>query len=222
MRPELAGERHLNFDQQDKLFDPKLARPVTVLGAGSVGSQVVQMLAQVGVTDLTVWDADDVASHNVPMSAFRISDLGRWKVEALADIVADKSGVQIKPVRRMWNGETLRGSVVCCVDSMDVRRAIWTKVRQNPLVDIFVDTRIAEEFVAVYAITPTNADHVALYESRLYPSSEAVRPMCGQHGIIYVSGLAACAATARLTQSWKGGITPPLFEMLVGSLHQIT
>lgn len=224
MRPNggLHSERSMNFDQQEDLFSPDLARPVTVLGAGSVGSQVVCQLAQVGCRDITVWDGDDVASHNIPMSAYRLGDLGRWKVEALADIVQEKSGVAIKSVNRMWNGENLQGSVVCCVDWMDTRLQIWPRVRHNPNVDIFIDTRIAEEFIAVYAINPTDPVHVALYETRLYPSSEAKRPMCGVHGISYVSGVAACAAVARLTSAWKSRTFSPLFEMLVGSLHQIT
>ena len=223
MRPDGKSHppRSMNFDQQEDLFSPDLARPVTVLGAGSVGSQVVCQLAQVGCTDITVWDGDDIASHNIPMSVYRIGDLGRWKVEALADLVREKSGITIKPIRRMWNGEALRGSVVCCVHWMDTRADIWKQVRHNPLVDILIDTRIAKEFVAVYAINPTDPEHVVLYESRLYPSSEAVRPTCGEHGIVYVSGLAACAAVARLTSVWKGRKTAPLFEMLGGSLQQI-
>ena len=223
MRPDgkLHLTRSMNFDQQDGLFSPDLARPVTVLGAGSVGSQVVCQLAQVGCTDITVWDGDDVASHNIPMSAYRTDDLGRWKVEALRDIVHKKSGVTITPVASMWNGEDLKGSVVCCVDSMDMRMKVWKRIRQNPLVDIFVDTRTAQEFVAVYAIIPTNPEHIALYESRLYPSSDAIRSTCGVHGIIYVSGIAACAAVAQLTCAWKGRTFSPLFEILVGNLHQI-
>ena len=212
----------MNFDQQDGIFDPHLARPVTVLGAGSVGSQVVCQLAQVGCRDITVWDGDDIASHNIPMSAFRLGDLGRWKVEALRDIVQEKSGVAIKPIRHMWKGESLRGSVVCCVDSMDVRGEIWKQVRHNPLVDVLIDTRIAQEFVVVYAITPTDPGHIAFYESRLYPSSDAVRPLCGVHGIIYVSGVAACAALARLTAAWNSRTLSPVFEMLAGSLRQNT
>lgn len=221
-RPDHTPHRSMNFDQQWEIFDPKLAPPVTVLGAGSVGGEVVVKLSQVGCAQITVWDHDDVASHNIPMSVYRIGDLGRLKVEALREIVRDKSGVEITPVLRRWNGEALRGSVVCCVDWMDTRIAIWERVRHNPLVDVFIDTRIAQEFVAVYAINPCDPKHVALYESRLYPSSEAQTPMCGVHGITYVSGVAASAAVARLTDRWKGGTTPPLFEMLVGSLHQIT
>lgn len=212
----------MNFDQQREVFDPGLARPVTIIGAGSVGSQIVCQLAQIGCTDITVWDGDDVASHNIPMSAFEQAHLGRYKVEALKELVERQSGVKIKPIRRMWNGEALRGSVICCVDSMDVRIEIWKQVRNSILVEIYIDTRIAVEFVVVYAIIPTDPQHIALYESRLYPSSDAVTPMCGSHGIVYISGLAACAAIARLTSAWKSRTFSPLFEMLVGSLRQIT
>ncbi len=220
--PDVGTNRTMNFDHQRVIFDPNLARPVTLIGAGSVGGDVAVKLAQVGVTNLAVWDHDDVASHNIPMSVYRVGDLGRYKVDALTQIVRDKTGIEIRAIRCAWRGEPLRDSVVCCVDSMDVRLEIWKRVRNNPLIDFFIDTRIAQEFVAVYTINPTDPEQVAFYESRLYPSNEAKTPTCGEHGITYVSSVAASAAVARLTNCWKGDKTPTLFEMLVGSLRQIT
>jgi len=212
----------MNFDQQDELFDPALARPVTVIGAGSVGGEVVVKLSQIGAVNIQVWDNDDVASHNIPMSVYRIKDLGRYKVDALKEIVREKSGIEIRTHLKNWTRQPLRDSVICCVDSMDVRCDVWGIVRDNPLIDVFIDTRIAKEFVVVYAINPTDPVQIAFYESRLYSSSEAVTPTCGDHGITYVSSIAASAAIARLTNSWKGGTNSPLFEMLVGNLLQIT
>ncbi len=211
----------LNFAQQDDVFSPAAVRPVTLIGAGSVGSQVAVMLAKIGVTELSVWDADFVESHNIPMSAFRVADLGKPKVKAIGDIVLAQSGLAIDAHERMYGGERLAGSVVACVDSMEARRLVWDRVKMNPTVDILVDTRIAVEYVVVLAVDPCDPEDAAFYEEHLYPSSEALRPTCGRHGIVYVSAVAAAAVCANLTAKWSRGRTERHFKMLVGALQQV-
>lgn len=212
---------YLNFAQQDDVFDPASAQPVTVIGAGSVGSQLVAMLAKIGCAEIAVWDGDDVESHNIPMSAYRLADLGKPKVAALQALVEEQSGVRITAVPKMYEGESLTGTVVACVDSMEARMLLWDRIRDNPNVDVFVDTRIAEEFVAVYAVAPCDRDSCERYGKLLYPSSEAVRPTCGRHGIVYVTSVAASAACACLTNAWSGRKKDRHFKMLVGALEQI-
>jgi hypothetical protein len=211
----------LNFSQQDDLFDPAESQPVTVIGAGSVGSQVVVMLAKIGCREITVLDGDDIESHNIPMSAYRMADLGKPKVEALQALVEEQSGLRITAIPRMYAGENLTGTVVACVDTMEARMLLWDRIRDNPNVGIFADTRIAEEYVAVYAVDPCDARSCEEYGKLLYPSAEAVRPTCGRHGIVYVTSIAASAVCACLTSAWRGGKKSQHFKMLVGSLEQI-
>lgn len=211
----------LNFSQQDHVFDPQLARAITVLGAGSVGSQLVLDLARIGCTDITVWDGDIIASHNIPMSAYRLGDLLRPKVVALSELVSDATGLTLKTEQQMWNGQALKGTVASCVDSMDTRMKVWQQVKNNPFVDLFVDTRIGAEFISVFAIQPTLPADVAYYEHFLYPSSKAMLLTCGSHGIIFVSGFAAHAACAALTQWWQSGKTKRHLKMLCGHVQEV-
>lgn len=194
----------LNFSQQDNIFDARFARPVTIIGVGSVGSQVAVKLARLGCDDITVWDEDNVASHNIPMSVYRLTrDIMRPKTAALAEIIEEATGVRITGHQRMYTGEPLRGTVVSCVDSMEARMLIWDRVRDNPLVELFVDTRLAAEFISVFAIRPCHPEDVDYYGHYLYPSDQANTPQCGQHGTIYVSSDAANRACAALTGWWQ-------------------
>jgi len=213
--------KSLNFSQQDFVFDPAAARPVTLIGAGSVGSQVATMLAKIGVSEIRVYDADYVESHNIPMSAYGTRDLGLLKVEALERILLEQSDMRIASVPDMYAGEPLKNSVVACVDTMEARKLIWEQVKMNPNVDILVDTRIAGEFVSVFAVDPCNQEDIAYYESFLYPSSEALQPTCGFHGIIYVSAQAAVAVCANLTAKWSNGRMRRHFRLLVGDLEPL-
>lgn len=214
--------RKLNFDQQERIFLPEAAGPVTVIGAGSVGSQLVDTLAREGCTDITVWDDDFVASHNIPMSVYRqTKDLARPKVEALAEIVHEATGVDLQAHRARYAGQQLKGCVAACVDTMDARKDVWGQVRNNPFVPLLVDTRIAEEFITVFAIRPCVPGDVAFYEHFMYASKDAVRPMCGRHGAKHVSGTAANAACAALTEWWEHGTTKQFLQMLCGHFTQI-
>ncbi len=212
----------MNHGQQHELFTASHAMPVTLIGAGSVGSQVAVALAKIGVTDLTVWDGDDIESHNIPVSAYRLKDLGVVKVRALADIVAEQAGVTITPVPRMYAGEPLRGAVVACVDRMEARKKIWETAKAS-LVDILIDTRIASEYVSVFAVNPSDPDDIAYYEYFLrYGYDEAVKPMCGYHGIYHVAAVAAAAVNANLTNWWSNGRKERHYKKLVRDLKQVT
>lgn len=209
----------LNHSQQEELFDPKDARPVTLIGAGSVGSHVALMLAKAGVRDLTVFDHDGVESHNIPASAYRPKDLGRRKVEALRDLVLEASGVEITAVPEKWAGQPLRSDVVCCADTMEARQAVWQAAKLNPRVGFLGDTRVARELVSVFALRPSDPDDAEYYEYFLrYSTVETVKPTCGTHGVIYVATIAAAAMVSGLTGHWKSGIKRRHFKMLIGDL----
>lgn len=210
----------LNFSQQKKIFNPSFAKPVVVLGAGSVGSQLVAMLAKIGLTDITVYDGDAVESHNISMSAFYgNSDLGMYKVLVLKDLVLQQSGVEIKALPQMYVGEPLRDSVIACVDTMEARMAAWQAVKDNPLVDIFIDTRTADELISIFAVSPCNPEDIAYYEHFLYPTSQAAMLTCGRHGIVFISNMAAGVACANLTNWWQYGKKKLHFKMLIPALE---
>ncbi|MBI4458050.1 ThiF family adenylyltransferase [Candidatus Uhrbacteria bacterium] len=199
----------LNLSQQSKIFNPLNASPVTVIGAGSVGSWVVDILAKLGVNDITVYDEDGIESHNIAPSAYGQDDIGMFKVTALERLVRAKSGVNLKVIQRMYAGEPLKGTVIACVDSMEARKLIWDQVKDNGLVDAFIDTRITVEFLSIFALKPCDVQNKAYYEHFLYPSSEANMQHCGQHSIVFVAVDAANWVVKQLTVQWSGGRMRP-------------
>lgn len=211
----------LNFSQQQGIFSASAAEPVTVIGVGSVGSSTVAMLAKIGVKTITVYDGDSVESHNIPIALpYRIKDLGVPKVHAMAEIVAEQSGVRITAIQKMYTGEPLRDAIVACVDTMEARKRVWEAVKNNPTVSILVDTRVAVELVSVFAIHPCDPDDIAYYEHFLsYDSASAVRPLCGVHGIVHVGAMAAVAVCANLTSQWSRGRKRRHLQALVGELE---
>lgn len=197
----------MNYVHQTGIFNPERARPVTLIGAGAVGSYTALALLKMGVTDLTVFDHDSVASHNIPMSLYREADMGTYKVDALAGLLSYLTGVQIKAVQKGYTNQPLSGtSVVICVDTMETRKRIWKQVLKAGLkVDILVDTRVERTYIEVLTVVPFAADERKNYEALLYTDMSAARQTCGNHGVVFTSLAAAQSVAANLASHWMCG-----------------
>ncbi len=74
-----------------------------VAGAGGLGSNAVMCLARAGVRHLVVVDHDVVEAANLDRQAFTLAQVGRPKVEALAENVAAVApGCRLSTHRRRW------------------------------------------------------------------------------------------------------------------------
>jgi len=180
------------FWRQLEICPPdKLAFPITVIGAGAIGSAVVVNLAKMGCSDITVWDEDVLAEHNIPNQMCLVAYVNFAKVDALARLVEMLCGVQIKPLSSSYRGQRLEGVVISAVDSMTARQIIWRAVKMRRQVDLFIDARMGAQVARIYAIRPTDPDQIDFFESNLYASDEAEQLPCSARSIIYCPAIAA-------------------------------
>lgn len=216
----------MNHAHQENLFDPKLARKVYLFGAGSVGSWLALFLAKMGMSDIEVWDADLVSSYNVPMSLYRPQDVGRYKVDALAEIVLDMTGVTLTTRREMYAGQAaLRNAlVVSCVDTMEEgRKPIWEAVKKNRVtLDLFCDTRTSECYVEVLSIEPCSTADAKRYDAMLFPDTEAAKQLCGRHGIVFTTTRAAGIVAANIATFLTTGSKEWLVQERCDTLQKVT
>ena len=99
--PELGEEGHRRI---------RAAR-VAIVGCGALGSGSADPLVRSGIGRLTLIDADRLTEHNLQrVSVYRESDIGRPKVEALAEALrATNRDCDIRPVfERLTSGNALR------------------------------------------------------------------------------------------------------------------
>jgi hypothetical protein len=183
-------------------------RPFTLIGAGGIGSFVALSLLKLGVTDLTVYDHDTVAAHNVPTQLYGPQYEGWPKVEALADILQVLTGATIKAVPDKFPLPSKpRGVIIAAVDSMAVRSDIWHQaVRMNPLVHLYVEARMGAEEGRVYTLKPHFPGHVQRYEPTLYTDAEALPETCTAHATGYN---ALFLAGLLVSQVKKSLMSPP-------------
>ena len=125
-----------------------------IIGCGSVGSTLAELLVRNGVTKLTLWDFDHVEPHNISNQMFRHADIGKLKVEALRDLLIAinpeaEYDIEIQP--KGWTGKLLSGYLFLCVDNIDLRREIVEKHMDSPYVKAVFDFRTLLESAQHYA-----------------------------------------------------------------------
>ena len=130
--------------QRDIVPPERLARcQVTVIGVGAIGRQLALQLAAMGVPWLQLIDHDVVEPVNLAPQGFLEDDLGRPKVEAVADSCQQINHMlEVHEHRERFRRIMDIGNVgFCCVDTIDGRRFIWDAVKNK--VSVFVDGRIS-------------------------------------------------------------------------------
>lgn len=186
-----------------KLLSPHLTRfadlipievmgePITIVGAGAIGSFTALCLAKMGFGNITVYDFDKIEIENIGVQFYRFSDIGKPKVDALKDLLKDFTGIEIIAKNEKYEKGIFPGVVVAAVDSMAVRDLLWKNHKKNPhQTKLFVDPRMAIEQLMVYAMNPANKKDIVSYEKTLYSDTEAVQERCTNRSIVYTSAQA--------------------------------
>jgi len=181
----------IDYWRQLDLISPNELRDafVTIIGVGGIGSPTALALAKMGVPEIEVWDADTVENHNLPVQLYRKSDIGRKKVHALADVLAEFTGAVVHPVDRKFTRNdsfSKKGIVISTVDSMSARKNIWYAVKRNKnLVDTYIDARMGLEVGWVQVVNPLSAQDVTRYSKTLYSDEDAVDLPCTARAVWY-------------------------------------
>lgn len=188
--PEKAEKNFDHLTRQMEILPTKfLNQPITVIGAGAIGSWTVLALVKMGFEDVTVYDFDTIEVENMNAQFYRVGDIKKPKAVALQELVKDFTGVTINAKNERFTNQVLNGIVISAVDSMDVRAAIWAACKINPSVRMVIDPRMSAEVGAVYTMRPHQAADIETYEKTLYTDGEAVQERCTAKTTMYTVGL---------------------------------
>lgn len=102
----------IDIDGQEKLNQAT----VLVVGCGGLGNACVPILAGAGIGRLILCDHDSIERSNLQRQfAFRIEDLGRTKVEVLAEYIQQRNqGISIQPIHSKITTALLDQYLPCC------------------------------------------------------------------------------------------------------------
>jgi sulfur carrier protein ThiS adenylyltransferase len=138
---------------------------------------------------LQVVDFDRVVLTNVTIRGYWQSDIGQFKVETTAAAVRKIDptiSVECFPDRfrpRMVAGD----KVLCCVDSIETRAAIWRSVEDR--CQFWADGRMLGEVIRM--LVASDAGSRSKYGRSLFPAAEAQRGSCAARSTIYAASIAA-------------------------------
>lgn len=178
--------------QQDVVDVKMLAKlPVTIIGAGSIGSTTALWLGKMGVAELTVFDDDIVEEHNWSNQVYRYADIQQPKVLALQRIM-QRFGIQ-RPevVVDKYTDQSLAGIVISGVDSMSSRKTIWKSVKQQSQVRLYIDARMGLETLMVYTVNPQLREDRIRYAKTLHSDQDSLQEPCTARTICYTPLMAA-------------------------------
>lgn len=174
---------------------------VDIIGCGAVGSHLGLQLAKLGVKKIHLWDFDNVEEHNIANQAFSVKHVGKPKVDALAEIIKEYTGIEPECHNEKVDGTQPLGNVVFMnPDTMASRKEIWEKAVRHTMVELLIESRMGADSNRVYSIVPTNPLHIKKYEKSFsYDDSEAEESLCGARTTVGPTAMiTACQALWQL------------------------
>ena len=173
-----------------------------VAGVGAVGRQVAIQLAALGIPKMLIVDFDHVAPENLAPQGFFETDLGRPKVDAVADLCKQiNSSIRVETANQKFKSFQFSGGVFfCCVDGIETRKSIFNTV--NNRADLFLDSRMAAEYVRV--ISAYDEKSRENYKTTLFSGAEAYQAACTSKSTIYCANIAAGLLVSQFAKWLRG------------------
>lgn len=183
-------ERAMLARQMDLVPLKILPTPVTVIGAGAVGSFATLCLAKMGLDNITVFDDDTVSDVNIGNQFYPLSAVGSAKVSVLASLIEAFSGTVIKTKEKRFAPTEPTGRVViAAVDSMESRKEIWKAIRGRPGTTWLVDPRMGGEHASVRVVRSALPSDWDRYEKTLWDDSETAPEPCTSKATAFTAAM---------------------------------
>lgn len=176
------------FIRQSGLVDSKIFdTPITIIGAGGIGSFTTLALAKMGFSDILVIDYDKVEEHNLPNQYYRVKDIGQYKVDALHDIVYDFTHTEIGTSNSVWTKDSkleTPGIVISAVDNMETREMIYNSIRRSNAIAL-IDGRMGGNQLEIYTTMLKDGQDKRIYKKTLWKDSETADVPCTERAVMY-------------------------------------
>lgn len=179
--------------------------PITIVGAGAVGSWTTLCLAKLGCTNMSVFDFDSVSIENVGCQLYPEYMVGNPKPRCLDLIVSRFTGISIKDRNVKWEAgdEKLLSEeaiVIMAVDSLEERRIIWEALKLHKFAYL-IDARMGGEFMRIFSVDMQIEEAKARYEKTLQGEAHEVR--CSERSVVYNTMIIAGLITNQVKRMVK-------------------
>lgn len=154
---------------------------IAIVGLGSVGSRIAEYLTLSGIDKMTLIDNDIMSSDNIGRHVLGMSDIGKFKVNALAALLNNRMPeINIKPISQSVENWIFKGFakdfdciVLATGDSpleREVCRKAWREQWDCDLISVFVEP-VGLGGHAILMKPDTNGCIDCLYKDNLFSGS---------------------------------------------------
>ena len=173
---------------------------IVLAGIGGIGSYAALLLARMKPKALFLYDDDEVETVNMAGQLYSINDVGKKKVDALADICSSfalYNSVFAIPEKFTLESEA-SDIMICGFDNMKARKLYYYKWANhiNKLDDdrkkhcLFLDGRLAAEEFQVFCITGDDTYSQELYKTKyLFDDNQADATVCSYKQTSYMANM---------------------------------
>ena len=168
----------MNLSKSFEFFNPENCTDrINIIGCGSVGSTVAELLARFGLKNVNLYDFDVVEEHNLANQMFTTKNLYKPKLEGVYDRWVEINPEAAKTIKLYgdgWNGQKLSGYVFLCVDNIELRKRIVEENKYNTNIKAMFDFRTALTSAQHYAADWSRQDDInALLDTMDFTHAEA-------------------------------------------------
>ena len=179
----------MDLSRHISVFSPDAVKhSIHIIGVGATGSFVAMELARMGCPVLNIYDFDEIEIHNIPNQYYDTQDLGKPKVEALAEklklinpsiVVNAYNGKVLPKASEEGKGiDEMSGYVFLLVDSMKTRKELWEAVKKNKNIVHCWESRLGSDQARVYSLD-MSVKNFDKYEQDFYEDDNAEVSACG-------------------------------------------
>lgn len=180
-------------------FDKTRKQDVTIAGLGGIGSYVVFMLSRLDVNTMTLYDPDIVERVNLSGQLYNSNQIGDYKVDAAASMIANYSNYYsfLAKHEKLDENSMISKVTICGFDNMKARKDAfrnWTNfVARLPEEErgecLFIDGRLAAEELQVFCIKGDDTDGERRYEPYLFSDSQAAPTVCSYKQTTFMANM---------------------------------
>lgn len=172
---------------------------IILAGIGGIGSWTCLQLARMVPQNITIYDNDDVEQVNMAGQLYSYKDIGKSKVDAMANMVSSYTSMkQINAIKQKFTEDTEAGDIMICgFDNMRARKTFFSswlrhlnskKTPEEKAKCLFLDGRLSMTDLQVLCIRGDDEYNIERYRNEfLFYDTQAEATVCSMKQTTYLA-----------------------------------
>ena len=160
---------------------------ISVIGLGAIGSGVSELIARIGLNNISLYDNDRIETHNISNQLYNFNDISELKVNsAKIKMTRINETILVNAINERVTKDTLiiSDAIFVCTDNMNARKEILEAVRKSQA-RYLIDGRMGGNVFRVFTVDLTKPEDLEYYSKTLYSDEQSSQEACSARSIIY-------------------------------------